>query len=408
MSGSVRVVEVSEAGQIARVVSIDPAADTIGVVFPNNAYATATGVITSALFVGAVLLLRGSNAQLLDESYWPNKRALAVVKERRDTITLLETPNSIVQVPTTTIEYEAGNTVEYDDHLGVRSVISDVPIRPSLRDDEPVSIERFRFDLSDFHETFDDFEGMPSIVARARELIELPLSKADKLKTINARPIKGVLFTGTPGTGKTMLARIVAKASEAAIYEIRGPELFNKWVGQSEEVLRRIFEHAAKQPRSIIFFDEIDSVASKRDDNSHEMSKRMVTQLLTLMDGFKKDDNVLVVATTNRPDDLDPALLRPGRFDWSIHFPPPGLAGREAILRRQAGKLSVEEPLPHRYVAERTEGWSGADLGLVWREAALLAAADDRDMIMTEDYLGGLGRGLARRSPIETASMGGR
>ena len=152
-------------------------------------------------------------------------------------------------------------------------------------------------------------------MSRARELIEVPLRNHEALSAIGARPIKGVLFTGEPGTGKTMLARIIAAQSGAAFYEISGPEIFSKWYGQSEELLRKLFQAAAKHDKAIIFFDEIDSVAAQRGDESHEASKRVVAQLLTLMDGFTPDTNVVVIAATNRPQDLDVALRRPGRFD---------------------------------------------------------------------------------------------
>lgn len=133
------------------------------------------------------------------------------------------------------------------------------------------------------------------MVERARELIEVPLKYKDALSNIGARPIKGVLFTGQPGTGKTMLARIIANSVDAEFYEISGPEVFSKWYGQSEEIIRKLFEDAAKQEKAIIFFDEIDSVASQRADETHEASRRVIAQLLTLMDGFTSDDNVVVM-----------------------------------------------------------------------------------------------------------------
>ena len=286
------------------------------------------------------------------------------------------------------------NTVEAGDVQGVVRVLSTTPIRlidlPSLDDDV---IDEFRWKSPEGSNLeFDDFGGLNEIVARARELIEVPLQNREALSEIGARPIKGVLFTGKPGTGKTMLAQIIAHQSGAEFYKISGPEIFSKWVGQSEELLRKLFDKAAHSDKAIIFFDEIDSVAAQRDDASHESSKRVVAQLLTLMDGFSSQANVVVIAATNRPQDLDVALLRPGRFDWEIHFPYPDQSDREDILMKTARRLQTKDPLPHGYIAARTEGWSAAELAAILTEAALLAVEDGRREIYEEDYIGGYQR----------------
>jgi transitional endoplasmic reticulum ATPase len=200
-----------------------------------------------------------------------------------------------------------------------------------------------------------------------------------------------------------MLARIIANAAHAKFYEISGPEIFSKWYGESEKILRAIFEHAAKQPRSIIFFDEIDSIAVQRSGDVHEASKRVVGQLLTLMDGFDANQNVVVIAATNRPQDIDLALRRPGRFDWEIAFRMPNQKDRAEILRVSAGHIATLGQLPHDLVAANTDSWNGADLSAIWSEAALLAVTDGRRAIMAEDYLGGYARVDAERRRAKAA-----
>ena len=159
---------------------------------------------------------------------------------------------------------------------------------------------------------------------------------------------------------------------------------------------------------AIIFFDEIDSVAGQRDDESHEASKRVVAQLLTLMDGFESDTNVIVIAATNRPQDLDVALRRPGRFDWEIEFPAPNEDDRLDILAKTASRHLTSGTLPHEDVAARTAGWSGAELTAIWAEAALLTVKDGRDAIWVEDYVGGFERVARHRERVGQERRAGR
>lgn len=302
--------------------------------------------------------------------------------------------------PTRGLELREGNTVEGLDSSGITRVLSEKPVRYiDLPIVDSATVEHFKSTPS-ADSSFDDFGGFSEIVERARELVEFPLKYHKELGKIGARPIKGVLFTGLPGTGKTMLARIIANQAGAKFYEISGPEVLSKWYGQSEELIRQIFEDAANQDRAIVFFDEIDSLAVQRSDDSHEASRRIVGQLLTSMDGFTPDTNVVVIATTNRPQDIDVALRRPGRFDWEIHFPLPSRQDREEILTTSARRLSLGEKLPHAMIAEKTESWSPADLAAIWSEAALLAVHDHREAILTEDYIGGFERVAAQRIQI--------
>jgi microtubule-severing ATPase len=240
--------------------------------------------------------------------------------------------------------------------------------------------------------TFEDFGGYPAIVKRARELIETQLRKREKLREIGAKPVKGVLFTGLPGTGKTHLARIIAKECGANFYHIDGPSIVGKYFGDSEKALRGIFAHARQSGKpSIIFFDEIDSIAANRAENTHEASNMLVTQFLTLMDGFnKEDDNIVVLATTNREAALDPALRRPGRFDWTIEFTVPTFEDRRSILILQAKRYKCVDEISPEFleeVANETKNWLPVDLGALWDEAALIAVGEGRNKIHVEDMV---------------------
>ena len=349
---------------------------------------------------GDILLLTtdeygNQRVERMPSNAWPDQMLIGIVRIKEDDFTVITVGGQNRKIPTAAnVEYEVGNTVEAGDVQGVVRVLSNTPISlidlPSLDDSV---IDQFLWRPTDGVKLdFDDFGGLREVVARARELIEVPLRNREGLSEIGARPIKGVLFTGEPGTGKTMLAQIIAHQSGAEFYKISGPEIFSKWVGQSEELLRKLFEKAADSEKAIIFFDEIDSVAAQRDNESHESSRRVVAQLLTLMDGFASKANVVVIAATNRPQDLDYALRRPGRFDWEIHFPRPNRVDREDILVKTARRLQTRDPLPHGTIAVGTEGWSGAELAAVWSEAALLAVEDGRREIFEEDYIGGFER----------------
>lgn len=289
------------------------------------------------------------------------------------------------------IAVKVGNVIEYNDTQGVLSILSERPIKSSFLGDDTENVEsEYLIDEAGAGPTFKDFGGYPHVVARAKELIETQLARWEQLEKIGARPIKGVLFAGHPGTGKTHLARIIASESNAQFYAISGPEIISKWLGDTEGKLRKIFDAAANSDngRAIIFFDEIDSIAEKRSSDSHEASKRLVAQLLTLMDGFdNKGKNVIVIAATNRVDTLEPALTRPGRFDWEIEFGLPTRSDRYDILKVAGKHLKIAPDLPLEDVADLTEGWSAAELTFIWTEAALLAVGDSRKEVAAEDFV---------------------
>lgn len=219
--------------------------------------------------------------------------------------------------------------------------------------------------------TYDDLGGLDDAIAQVREMIELPLKQPTLFQRLGIDPPKGVLLHGPPGTGKTLLARAVANESDAAFYHIAGPEIMGKHYGESEERLREIFDEAQRNSPAIVFFDEIDSIAPKRDQTSGETERRIVAQLLTLMDGLEARENVVVVATTNRIDAVDEALRRPGRFDREIVIGVPDQEGRNQILNIHTRGMPLGEDVKIEEFSRKTYGFVGADLAALTREAAM-------------------------------------
>ncbi|NKX93961.1 26S protease regulatory subunit [Sanguibacter hominis ATCC BAA-789] len=320
------------------------------------------------------------------DAVWAEDSGVGVVRKLLDDSVVIETSGGGMRVLNgkPDVAVEPGNTVQYTEIDGITRVISVTPLR--YRDsglDEDLA--EYIVKRGDTKLTFDSFGGYDNVKSRARELIETQLDHADDLRKIGAKPVKGVIFTGAPGTGKTHLARIIADVADAVFYLVSGPSIVSKWVGDSEETLRRLFEDAAKKPRAIIFFDEIDSIAARRSADSNGESKRVVAQLLTLLDGFEAGSNVIVIAATNRVEDIDEALLRPGRFDWEIQFNLPTSQDRREILMLKADELETEDDLPLDVLTVLTDGWSGAMLTALWTEAALIAVGDGRVRIADED-----------------------
>jgi len=221
--------------------------------------------------------------------------------------------------------------------------------------------------------TYDDIGGLGSTVDQVREMVELPLRYPELFQRLGVDPPKGVLLYGPPGTGKTRLARAVANESHASFFSIAGPEIMGSAYGESEKRLREIFEQAAADAPSIIFIDEIDSIAPKRGQTSGEAEKRLVAQLLTLMDGLEPRQNTVVIAATNRPEAIDEALRRPGRFDREIVIGVPDERGRREILGIHTRGMPLGERVDLDELARQTYGFVGADLAALAREAAIEA-----------------------------------
>ncbi|HEX8571842.1 MAG TPA: AAA family ATPase, partial [Allosphingosinicella sp.] len=219
--------------------------------------------------------------------------------------------------------------------------------------------------------TYDDLGGMGTTIDQLREMVELPLRYPEIFERLGVDPPKGVLLYGPPGTGKTRLARAVANESDASFFHIAGPEIMGSAYGESEKRLRDLFEDAGKNAPSIIFIDEIDSIAPKRGQVQGETEKRLVAQLLTLLDGLQPRQNLVVIAATNRPEALDEALRRPGRFDREIIIGVPDENGRREILAIHTRGMPLDGGVDIKELARRTFGFVGADLAALTREAAI-------------------------------------
>ena len=221
--------------------------------------------------------------------------------------------------------------------------------------------------------TYEDIGGIGSQLLKVREMIELPLKHPELFRRLGIDPPKGVLLHGPPGTGKTMIAKAVATETNAHFTSINGPEIISKYYGESEKQLREIFDEAANNAPAIVFVDEIDSICPKREDVSGDGERRVVAQMLTLMDGMQGRDNVIVIGATNRRDAMDPALRRPGRFDREIEIGVPDREGRKEILDVHTRQMPIADDFDVDWVLENSYGFVGADLAALVRESAMKA-----------------------------------
>ena len=226
--------------------------------------------------------------------------------------------------------------------------------------------------------TWRDVGGLKEVKETLKEIIEWPLKHPEAFKRMGIKPPKGVLLYGPPGSGKTLLAKAVANESGANFISVKGPEILTKWVGESERKVREIFKRAKQVAPTIIFFDEIDAIAPRRGlEIGTRVTENVVSMILTEMSGLEELHNVVVIAATNRPDIIDPALLRPGRFDVQILVPAPDEDARLEILKIHTRNMPLAKDVNLRDIAKKTQGYSGADLEALVREAGLFALRKD-------------------------------
>jgi transitional endoplasmic reticulum ATPase len=224
--------------------------------------------------------------------------------------------------------------------------------------------------------TWEDIGDLEEAKQRIREIVELPMKHPEIFQRLGIEPPKGILIYGPPGVGKTLLAKALANEIGAYFVAINGPEIMSKFYGESEERLREVFKEAQENAPSIVFIDEIDSIAPKREEVTGEVEKRVVAQLLTLMDGIQERGKVIVIGATNRPDDVDPALRRPGRFDREIEIRPPDKQGRLEILQVHTRSMPLDSDVNLAEIADLTKGYTGADLAALAKEAAMAAVRE--------------------------------
>jgi len=238
--------------------------------------------------------------------------------------------------------------------------------------------------------TWDDIGGLEDVKQKLIESIEWPIRYAERFEKLGIKPPKGVLLYGPPGCGKTLLAKAVATESEANFITIKGPEIYSKWVGESERAIREVFRKARQAAPCVIFLDEIETLIPRRDmlDDSSGVAHRVTSTLLAEMDGIEELRDVIVIGATNRPDLMDPSALRPGRFDRLIYVPPPDERGRYQILKIYTRKMPLAEDVDLAKLAAMTEGYSGADLESLCREAGLAALrrSPDAELVTWADF----------------------
>lgn len=380
-----------EEGQVCRVLSIIDASSAL-IELRNGNTARITAAVDTNLSVGDVLFVSGQTVLQLPRESWPSGDRTGTIAWAGDDDVVVKSSGSTFAFPQRRSEpFKKGQTVRLNPDGHPISVIADQPIDIfELSHEDSFDVESLIVKSENNGTTLADFGGSLSLVQRAIDLVSVALSPSEPLRTLGVNPIKGILFSGPSGTGKTHLARGLANCTNAAFYNIGGPTIVDQFVGQTERRLREIFDHANSNGPAILFFDEIDSLYTQRGDRNHEATNRLVGQFLSLLDGFVPYERVLIIATTNMPGALDDALLRPGRLGHKLTFTMPTESDRVLILEASSRKIVFAEQPDLSIVARATQGWSAADLTAIWTEAGIASALDGRKRICWEDVRAGI------------------
>lgn len=274
---------------------------------------------------------------------------------------------------------EIKNDEEIPEEVLKKIVVTNDDFKSALKEIQPSALREVLVQVPNVK--WDDVGGLDDVKQELKEAVEWPLKHPEKFEKFGVRPPKGTLLYGVPGTGKTLLAKAVASESEANFISIKGPELLSKWVGESEQGVREVFRKAKQTAPTVIFFDEIDSIASTRSANDSDsgVTKRVVNQLLTEMDGLEELEDVAIIAATNRPDILDAGLMRPGRFDRHIKVDLPNEDARLSIFKVHTEDMPLADDVSLEKLAKQTDGYVGADIEAVCREAAMLTLRNNLD-----------------------------
>lgn len=341
----------------------------------------------------AILVDRSEVIGVIDPIGANRGNSIGIVKKELDDRAVVEQAGRLVVYEVDDdVSVETGNTVEISSAGIIREVIETTALQRESRHPASTDIEEYieglKFPSEELEVGFEHFGGMSDQLRYVQKRVDLLLNQREEIERIGRRPTLGALFHGKPGTGKTHFAKIVASESDADFYRIRGPEIVTKWVGDTEEILRELFDHAKRNEPAILFFDELDSLGSERGEGpNQQFGNRIVAQLLSLMDGIDQEqEGLLIIGSTNRIEDIDQALLRSGRLDWKIKFEVPEHQGRVEIFEslRQQG-YNVADSVDPEEIASLTDGWNGAQLSSLLDEAVIVAVSSGREQITTTD-----------------------
>lgn len=344
---------------------------------------------------GDVAFMTETTVEWVDPSLWRMGNSVGEVTHASETDVVIRIDGEQRSFPQRASDaYVAGDLVEFPPGAGPgKSLASNLENTLDLsRRLDDFNIDNLITKPSENDVTMDQIGGAAHLKRRAETLVKVALSPDDPLKALGVKRIKGMLFSGPPGTGKTFLAKALASVTEAKFYNISGPVIAGELVGQSERRLRDIFDHAEGNRPAILFFDEVDSLYTQRGAGTDEHTSRLVGQFLSLLDGHKPFEQVIVIATTNLPTSLDTALLRPGRLGHKLVFKLPNADDRYNIMKAQTLGMQFmpgHSP-PLLDLAQKTPGWTAADLEHIWTEAGILAGVDGRVRMSIDDIYAAL------------------